>query len=543
MSRTFRSFTEISSETLKDGDIIYIANIRHLVIRSSYTNYYLSNIDGGSNADIFDKIGVDKIYLLESLGYRYGGGDFPELSSLTSLTHYVKHIMMFAENKITNIGKIKFSDSFLQFLRDGFDRSNICKVLLENMMNLDVSKINYITNRYDEYISYMPSNKTQEINEDGSWIRKNRQQGKPSKIIRQLFTDDLLKLVTDSDFEIFSNLYKSINNKQGQFKIVNGDEIRLWYSEQRYKSSQGTLNNSCMRYDNCQKFFGLYTENPDIIKMLVLLDEDGLLLGRALLWHTKDNINLMDRIYGSDSTIQKFIMWAYDNNYYIKKQNNNTVNSAFVNKEVEEKFNISIQLPNLNQNRFPYMDTFCFMDIGKTTLTNDSSIYLDGYELRCTGGSLSKRVDDEEDDDYDDDTRCCYVSGRTIYINDNAVWIESICEYVHEDYAVYCEASQEYILERDSFECAFSGHYYDRDYGVEIIGGSMVYENDRHLVCLADGRYCHIDDSAVCDYDGERYYKKDVISIEVNGIDNFVYSDNVEAFKTANESESIIIKN
>lgn len=390
MARTFTCLSDISHEVLKLGDIVYFGERhKHIVVQSHSPNYYLNNVHH-DNSRVFRDFGIDKYQMLATLGLPDIGGEFPETRSLEELTLFVRTIMEAAQQYLPKTSSVKFSNSFIRFLQDGKDRSKICKIILDNILDLDVSRINYISNRHDEFISYLPANKIQEINEDGSWSRKNRQQGKPAKIIRQVFTEKMLTHVTDSDFETFANLYKSINDKQGRFKIVEGEDIRTWYEEGMYKSDQGSLNNSCMRYDSCQTFFNIYTEHPNIIKMLILVDEVDLLIGRALLWNLQDNVKLMDRVYGSDSTIEKFRGWAYDNDYYVKKHNGNSVDSPFVNKNGDEKTHFIIALSNLKQLKYPYMDTFCFMDYYKKFITNDTSECPDGYELRNTNGNKSR---------------------------------------------------------------------------------------------------------------------------------------------------------
>lgn len=500
-----------------------------LRVANGSQGYYLNN-DEGSNSYIFMALGIeDKYDFFRLNGLTALSGDFPELRTLLDLTTITKKLFILAEG-IENFSQpnINFSDSFLQFLIDGKDRSRICKILYENINKLSTSKINYITNRYDEFLSYMPAKKIQEFNEDGSWKEKNRQKGKPAKIIKQLFTEELLELVEDSDFEIFSNLYKSINEKQGRFLIVKGQGIKDWYLEDRYKEGQGTLNNSCMRYKLCNDYFGIYTENSDVVSMLILIDENDKLLGRAILWNVPGGVKIMDRVYGLESTLEKFISWAFDNDYYIKSKNNNSTSSYFINKINDIIDDVKIYMNNLQMEKYPYLDTFSYMDANKTFLTNGSS-YDCRYELRSTNGRFTDHDDDDED--YDDDERTCAISGRVIYTDDNAIYINRMGDYVHQDYAVYCHHLEEDILLDDAIECELSGEFYHRDYMVELVDGRQAYVHNPNILTLQNLEYCHIDDSFVCEYDGCIYHKDERTSIVIDGSEHFVYVNNLEEFK------------
>jgi hypothetical protein len=136
---------------------------------------------------------------------------------------------------------------------------------------------------------------------------------------------------TSKDIEEFTNKFKAALSKQGEyFEEVYGEDIENWYSAGNYKEMSGTLGNSCM----AQKtgLFKIYTENPDVCKMLILLEDDKL-IGRALVWklnsikiYGKDPAQdswFMDRQYTiKDSDVEKFRNYAKEKGWIYKSSNN-----------------------------------------------------------------------------------------------------------------------------------------------------------------------------------------------------------------------------
>jgi hypothetical protein len=84
-----------------------------------------------------------------------------------------------------------------------------------------------------------------------------------------------------------------------------------------------------MRYESCEDFFGIYTENPDSCQLLVLLDGEEL-IGRALVWKLSKSpckaTYFMDRVYtATDSDVIKFNNYC-DKEGWMRKYKNNCGN-------------------------------------------------------------------------------------------------------------------------------------------------------------------------------------------------------------------------
>lgn len=161
------------------------------------------------------------------------------------------------------------------------------------------------------------------------------------------------KHASNKDIENIVNAYKSHNlyvkNMTDYIKVVEGEDIKHWYDEDRYASNQGILNESCMRYKKCQEYFDIYTEPENGVKMVILTDTQNKLVARALLWTLDDGSKYMDRIYGKEHVIKTIIKWGEDNGY----------TQFFDKNKGEQKLNITLKI-NLEKN-IPYLDTFRFM--------------------------------------------------------------------------------------------------------------------------------------------------------------------------------------
>lgn len=220
-------------------------------------------------------------------------------------------------------------------------------------------------------ITYLPKGRKHELNEDGSWKRENRQEGRPAKIVRRFIRSDFSDVwLTDKDFEIFANLIKSQDiSAIGDFKMVSGEDIRYWYDGNRYARNTGSLYNSCMRYEQCQPYFDIYVHNPEVCRMLVLVNK-GALYGRALVWSLGDNKFYMDRIYGNDMVIEGFKDYAREQGWIHRYYNTyNHERQLVVDGKVVDK-QITLQLQQYRFNSYPYMDTMKYFDPVKGTISN-----------------------------------------------------------------------------------------------------------------------------------------------------------------------------
>lgn len=275
---------------------------------------------------------------------------------------------------IRKTADIFISEEFEKVLRKIQDNSEVARLLLKSRHNLDTLSdgfVNYISVAHDPTkISYMTPDRITKIQETGDfdniWKTSKRFSAKPGAFVKKLFKD-----VSNTEIEKFSTLYRTVqSNPAFRFKVVDGQDILRYYLYDSYAEQTASLGASCMKHRNCQSFLNIYAENPDKIKLLIMLDQADKLLGRALLWNTDPKI--MDRIYTIDDEeyCWHFKNWADSNGYLYKKEQrwNNTL--FFEGKGKTTYLELSIKLENWDFHRQPYLDTFKFLDRNTGTFYN-----------------------------------------------------------------------------------------------------------------------------------------------------------------------------
>lgn len=160
-----------------------------------------------------------------------------------------------------------------------------------------------------------------------------------------------------------------------EFSLVRGDDIRQWYHHSRYsrKYDTGDLRNSCMRYDGCQDYFGIYTQNPQV--EMLIATRNGELIGRTIIWTHENGTKYADRVYGSRMVQWVIKDWCKQNG--IKSQ--------------EETRNVVIKLDNVEFKKYPYCDTMRYIDLKRKFVSYNPTVggkRVTGY-LQSTNGTLT----------------------------------------------------------------------------------------------------------------------------------------------------------
>jgi hypothetical protein len=336
--------------------------------------------------------------------------------------------------------------------------SLVAKMLLnkrQNREDLIENPINFISIAQDKTkISYLTLDRISKIEDASSyWSSSKRFAIKPGGFISKLF-----KNIPAKEVEKFSNLYRAQSNK-AEFKlsIVDGSKMLTYYHINSYAQERGTLGASCMKYDNCQDYLGIYTHNSDKVKMLVMLNDEGGLIGRALLWNLND-YKIMDRIYtiSDEEFAFQFKKWATDNGYLYKSEQNwyNTLN--FENLLTPKKeLKISIKLDEFSFSQYPYVDTFKFFDKENGILQN----YMEGYSKKFK--TLCASDGGQYGCDYlvfDDINRVLRQRGDSVYVR----YLDIRTSYNNVNYS---EIHDEYILRRDSkYDEEINEYLFDEEY-------------------------------------------------------------------------------
>jgi hypothetical protein len=211
------------------------------------------------------------------------------------------------------------------------------------------------------------------------------------------------------EVEEFTNAYKSawdmMHDAFLKFDVVSGYAIARWYDESSYESDDSTLGSSCMRYEECEKYFGIYADNSDVCKLVILYSDRGgsikdgkftsnYIKGRALLWKTNQGDMFMDRVYtNNDSDVELFKQFAEKNGWWCKKiQNSSNMFTAQKGSSFKDP-TYSVDLKWADHEYYPYVDTLSYLRLNEINptdssgiLSNDSDLIDPQYELRDTEG-------------------------------------------------------------------------------------------------------------------------------------------------------------
>lgn len=370
---------------------------------------------------------------------------------------------------------ITYSESFIKFLQES--SCKIARILYyahtgrfpAYRLFVTADSINYITFRTDGTISFLPAGKEHKAGEDGTWKREGRQNGKPGKVIQKLFTKRALALIHGKEFEAFSNGYKAASNiGDYTFHLRDNTSIPDVYRMSRAPGG-GSLENSCMNNESTG-YYDIY-KYCGKVKILILVNKDDRLCGRALVWQVSDTLTIMDRIYvAHDFMYELFLTHAKEKLWYHKRDYKTYDNKTeFVSPEGDyENMDLTIRT-GTDHEQYPYIDTFSYGDDG--SLNNYGGGH---YEYDQTDGTRGPEQDDDDHGTYDE------IAGYNID-DDDAIRV------TNGRYA----------------DC-----YTHRDNTVRLEGRSGVWwENDECLVSI-DGSHYHHDDVVYSEYD-RRYYPED----------------------------------
>jgi hypothetical protein len=333
------------------------------------------------------------------------------------------------------------SEELRSLLNSIKDDSIVARMILKKRQkkeDLVKDYVNYlsISSQDRTKISYLSQDRISSIDSSEYWSSSRRYQAKPGSFVAKIFSN-----ISSKEVESFSTLFRTMALKPNfKFLVVNGEDIKKYYHWESYSKDKGTLGVSCMKHDNCQKLLDIYTDSEQV-SMLVMLDENDKLMGRALLWNTSPD-KIMDRIYTIDDESLRFHFkrWATDNNYWYKSEQNwyNTLQFEQLGKQKVE-LQIGVELENFRY--YPYMDTFKFVNIRTNTIFNyiPKEFSNDIRTLVACDGS-------KYDSDYlrfDGVDRIFRYRGETVYI-------DYLDIFTHENNTRWSRLNDKYILVVDS---------------------------------------------------------------------------------------------
>lgn len=262
-------------------------------------------------------------------------------------------------------------------------------------------------------LSYIPKSK---IKDDTDFsTEKGRVTIKVGRFVTKFISKESINEfgITPSDIESFVNIFKSyFTPDKSNIKVIEGEEILKWYLEDNYAFSNGnrcgSLWNSCMRQSERNKFMKLYSKNPNLVKMLIFLSDDGKLRSRALLWQDVKDINgtsykIMDRIYSIyEHDVYLFKTWAKENDYITKLEQSAKCENLFDLNGIAVRIDCFVNLVNHQLSYYPYLDTFKYYNPGNGQFSNSPN-FTHIYKLVQSSGSVEPRREESFEEDFTDD--------------------------------------------------------------------------------------------------------------------------------------------
>lgn len=264
---------------------------------------------------------------------------------------------------------LQITENFRKVIQKFREQSFVAKLLLDNHLVDNIIQENHvdfidISSADITKVSYMTKDRLNKpLPGENPWTSPRRFFTRPGAFVSKVFKD-----IPSKEIEIFANLFTSFSTERKEkFEIIKGSEIKDYYLGNSYLDDTGSLGNSCMKYKKCQSYFDIYSENDNISLLALMMD--GKIIGRALLW---EDIKLMDRIYTikDDEFFGLFRKWAIDNGYIFKNKQNFTNTLSFTDgKDIfEREFKVKLKVSELD--RYPYLDTFKWLDTLTGTLYN-----------------------------------------------------------------------------------------------------------------------------------------------------------------------------
>jgi hypothetical protein len=379
--------------------------------------------------------------------------------------------LIIERQKIVNLNKL-----FLMLEKEIKVGDNLTKKL--NMINTPLSKkllafLNSDKIKDDANVEYVDYDKKNEklITLGYTDINGNTKERlfKINKLLNYLGSD--IKDIKDYEIEDLIGHLKSADTSQ--LKMVEGDDILKAYHCENYENDE-TMG-SCMRFDYAQEYLKIYTDNPNEVKCLVLLNpETNKVRGRALIWHMDNGQYFMDRIYTTNKEFN-----TYFNNY--AEENG-----------ISKSTNSTVTLENGGEyDTYPYMDTFQFYDPESGTLaTNGEQGWIRLQDTRGGHSDAGVYIEygDHEGETVDED-EAFYISYRTP---------DGYREgYAHQDDVIFID-SEVYLIDDciKTYDHEWVYKYDDESFPVELTTGRY------------EGEYAKLEDTVELEHNhyGEGQY-------------------------------------
>lgn len=344
---------------------------------------------------------------------------------------------------------------------------------------------------------------------DSDWGIKDKSRNNTGigRLVNQIFPGKY----TSKEVEDFVNSFKNVNKPgENELKLVIGQDIKKYYLYTNYAEESGDLGNSCMRYTRCQEYLDIYTQNPNQVQLLVYLNEEDKVLGRALLWVLNDEKSddiegaeyFLDRIYGIDDSIKKLFQDHAETQGWAWRTKSGYSDTKYITYKGEEHSGVkmSIELDKYDFNYYPYMDTFKELDNSESKLYNNN----------------------------DEDRNWTLTNTDGTYEDHNGVWSDWEERRIPEGEAVYSEWLDTHIYERNAVEISLGNRRY-RGWWPDN-HDDIVYDQFRE-------EWIHNNDSTYSEYLDCTFYDEDSIEV-ITWAEDDIYSQEKNRFRFQSENVS-----
>lgn len=297
------------------------------------------------------------------------------------------------------------------------------------------------------------------LDKDNDYWKKARTSVGLGRWATRVISEVYNKIILPSDVSRLVDFYRSVFDEENLdlYEVVSGEEIKKWYLEDNYYKNIGQLGNSCMKHDYCQDYFSIYTENPEVCKLLVYFKDTTKtkILGRSLLWKLTNGKIYQDRIYASyDSDILKMKEWAKSKGYLTRDDLDDT--TSYVQVKAKDYI------------EYPYMDTFLVYNMNTGLLSNDEDLWPDeGYiKLQETDGTYQSDqvVWSNYNDEYiskDQAIKAIGKNGEDYFYKQQVHYIKGV--YYQEDLVSFSSTLKSYVLNREAVWSRVIGDTLDPD--------------------------------------------------------------------------------
>lgn len=246
----------------------------------------------------------------------------------------------------------------------------------------------------------LPKINTISESDDGYIIINGNQKVKLGKFIVKI--SDELKINTNDKKEAtfienyvdqYKSWYKTISSLK--FKMLKGEQILKGYDYSSQANNHGMLRGSCMN----DKFhlLDLYVDNEEKVELLVLVDEEDKIYGRAFIWNIDNQpFIFMDRVYGVDNYVTHiFNDYARSVKMAYREQNQTTNFEMYLpngESTTSERSPLMVRLYSKHLKFMPYMDSLYIWNEWNSTFSTSKNVQknMKYHILKDTRGNISK---------------------------------------------------------------------------------------------------------------------------------------------------------